>query len=277
MGRFIIEQNTLRLRSWEQYCPGLVAGFTLRSGGHSTAPYHSLNLGLHVGDSPERVRLNREQLCRTLGFPFAAWTCAEQVHGTAVRQVTWETRGAGREQLATALKAVDGLHTNEAGILLTSFYADCVPLYFLDPQRGVIALAHAGWRGTVGRIAAVMLQALVDNYGCAPDSIWVAIGPAIGGCCYEVDERVMDEVRRLPCHWERCVQPVSAGRWKLDLAALNQLILAAVGVPASRITRSSYCTACHPELFFSHRRDAGRTGRMASFIGWRVKGDSWQS
>ncbi|UFJ41938.1 peptidoglycan editing factor PgeF [Brevibacillus humidisoli] len=270
--QIVAQTDTLRLNGWEQRCPGLVAGFTLRSGGLSEVPYDSLNLGLHVGDNPDHVRKNRQVVCRQVGFDFEAWTCGEQVHGTAVEQVTDAQRGSGRERADRAIPAVDGLYTDKAEILLTSYYADCIPLYVLDPQKRVIGLAHAGWKGTVGRIAAVMLRALEESYGCKPDELLVAIGPSIRGCCYEVDEKVMEHVRGSTANWKQSVQPGGDGRYMLDLAELNQQILIESGVPSSHISRSNYCTACNGKLFFSHRRDKGRTGRMASFIGWKAKG-----
>ncbi|MBO8162278.1 MAG: peptidoglycan editing factor PgeF [Brevibacillus sp.] len=264
--------QTLHLNEWEKRFSGLAAGFTMRGGGHSDPPYDSLNLGLHVGDDPVRVRQNRQVLASRLGFPFDAWTCGEQLHGTAVRRVTSTQRGAGRDLLDTAIPAADGLYTDEPGVLLISYYADCVPIYFLDPRSGAVGLAHAGWKGTVGRIAVVMLEELTKSFGTSPDQLLVAIGPAIRACCYEVDERVMERVRGITSGWEESVMPGNEGRYMLDLPQLNVQMLTDCGVLAEHISRSGYCTACRTDLFFSHRRDGGKTGRMASYIGWREEG-----
>ncbi len=263
----------LRLHEWEERYPGLVAGFSLRTGGCSQPPYASLNLGLHVGDDPQAVIVNRRRLAQRLGMPFSGWTCAEQVHGTAVCQVTDERRGAGRTDAAEAIAATDGLHTNLPGVLLTSFYADCVPLFFLDPEAKAIGLAHAGWKGTVGRISVEMIRAFAAAYNSKPDQVYVAIGPSIGGCCYEVDEPVISRVRSSTANWQQAVVAKENGRYLLDLPLLNQLILEEAGVPSGRIARTAWCTCCRTDLFFSYRKEAGKTGRMASFIGWKAEGD----
>jgi YfiH family protein len=266
------KSHTIHLREWENSFPQLAAGFTLRTGGTSEEPFASLNLGLHVGDVPKNVVANRQLLSRRLGMPFAAWTCADQVHGKNVCRVTAAHRGAGRENIADSLPATDGLHTNEAGILLASFYADCVPLYFLDPHNRAIGLAHAGWRGTVARIACEMVKSFGEHYGSKPDELLVAIGPSIRGCCYEVDERIIAEVRASAKSWQQAVTAQANGKYLLDLAELNRLILQEAGVSGERISLSQWCTSCRTDMFFSHRKEAGKTGRMASFIGWRQEG-----
>ncbi len=261
------ENRPLHIREWEEKQPNLVAGFTLRTGGVGKAPFSSRNMGLHVGDEAASVVENRKQLVQQLGMSFDAWTCAEQVHGNTVCQVT--AAGAGKESLADVIPAADGLHTNRRGVLLTSFYADCVPLYFLDPVNGAIGLAHAGWKGTVGRIAEEMVKAFHEHYGTRAVDLQVAIGPSIGGCCYEVDERILERVRESATNWRVAVTPQENGRYLLDLPRLNQEILAESGVQETQILRTGWCTSCRTDLFFSHRKEAGKTGRMASFIGWR--------
>lgn len=273
MEPFIQEEHLFHLKAWEEAFPGLVAGFTTRQGGSSQSPYDTLNLGLHVGDQPAHVLSNREQLARQLQFPFAGWTCAEQVHGTLVMPVTADKRGAGREQLEDALPAADGLYTAEQDTLLTSFYADCVPLFFLDPANRVIGLAHAGWKGTVGRISEKMVKALQQQYSSKPEELLVAIGPSIGGCCYEVDDRVIQHVRDASRNWQESVEPMPNDKYLLDLKTLNEHILLESGVLSKHISKSGWCTSCRTDLFFSHRREGGKTGRMASFIGWRAEGD----
>jgi polyphenol oxidase len=260
----------LHLREWEERFPGLAAGFTLRTGGVSGEPYRSFNMGLHVGDNPEHVVANRRKLAAELGMPFEAWTCADQVHGSRVCQVA--AGGAGRESLADVIPATDGLHTDQPGVLLTSFYADCVPLFFLDPASRAIGLAHAGWKGTVARIVEEMVRAFQRHYDSKAEELLVAIGPAIGGCCYEVDERIMERVRTAAQRWEAAVVPRENGRYMLDLPRLNEEILAECGVAPERVLRTGWCTSCRTDLFFSHRKEAGKTGRMASFIGWRESG-----
>jgi len=265
------QKPLMHLQEWEERFPGLAAGFTIRTGGASGQPYDSFNLGLHVGDEPEQVVANRRQLAAALQMPFDAWTCADQVHGNQVCQVM--AGGAGRESLHDVIAAKDGLYTMETDILLTTFYADCVPLYFLAPESGAIGLAHAGWKGTVQRIAEEMVQAITERTGTKPNQLLTAIGPSIGGCCYEVDERIMEQVRDKIRDWESAVRPAEQeDRWMLDLRRLNRLVLLEAGVEASHILMTDWCTSCRTDLFFSHRKEArekGTTGRMASYIGWR--------
>ncbi|USG67574.1 peptidoglycan editing factor PgeF [Brevibacillus ruminantium] len=262
----------LRLQEWEKAFPGLVAGFTIRTGGVSAEPYGSFNMGLHVGDDDSHVVTNRRLLAESLEMSFDAWTCADQVHGNRVCEVT--AGGAGKESLRDVIPATDGLFTNKEGVLLTSFYADCVPLYFLDPSSGAIGLAHAGWKGTVSRIAEEMINAFCDTYKTKTEQLCIAIGPSIGGCCYEVDDRVIQEVRKSAREWPHAVVSLKNGRYMLDLPRLNQEILEECGVAPENILRTGWCTSCRTDLFFSHRKEAGvtgKTGRMASFIGWRKR------
>ncbi|MFD2371082.1 peptidoglycan editing factor PgeF [Brevibacillus sp. GCM10020057] len=271
---FVMAQDRpfLHLQDWEHRFPGLVAGFTIRTGGVSEQPYESFNMGLHVGDDPAHVVVNRRMLAQHLQFPFEAWTCADQVHGNRVCQVT--AGGAGRESLGDVIAATDGLFTEKEGILLASFYADCVPLFFLDPASGAIGLAHAGWKGTVARIAEEMVKALEQQSKAKREQLLAAIGPSIGGCCYEVDERIMEQVQTSARDWEQCVAPSGNGRYMLDLRKLNTLILLEAGISPDHIESTDWCTSCRTDLFFSHRKEAGAagtTGRMASFIGWKTR------
>ncbi|WP_289141747.1 peptidoglycan editing factor PgeF [uncultured Brevibacillus sp.] len=264
------EKPFLRLLEWESRFPGLLAGFTIRTGGESEQPYGSFNMGLHVGDDPGHVVSNRQKLAKEVDMPFTAWTCADQVHGNQVCQVM--AAGAGKESLDDVIKATDGLFTGQKGILLTSFYADCVPLYFLDPASGAIGLAHAGWKGTVGRIAEEMIKSLQHHFHAKPEELLVAIGPSIGGCCYEVDERIMTQVQTSAKEWEKAVTASQNERYMLDLRQLNTSILLESGIASEQIMTTDWCTSCRTDMFFSHRKEAGTagtTGRMASYIGWK--------
>lgn len=272
------EPERLVIQSWEQAYPLLSAGFSGRNGGSGSGHYDSLNLALHVGDDPETVAVNRTNLAEAAGFSYEAWTCGEQVHLTRVAVVTQADKGLGRADRESAFADTDGLITNVPGIMLTSFYADCVPLYFLDPIHRVVGLAHAGWKGTVGQIAERMIQAMRDEFGSAPEQIRTAIGPSIGDCCYEVDEFVMSKVREIvPADsgidiTERVASSsVNPGRSMLNLKELNRIIMIKAGILPSRIECTSYCTSCRSDLFFSYRKENGKTGRMASWIGMKER------
>lgn len=264
------EKPFLRLLEWESRFPGLLAGFTIRTGGESEQPYGSFNMGLHVGDDPGHVVSNRQKLAKEVDMPFSAWTCADQVHGNQVCQVM--AAGAGKDSLDDVIKATDGLFTGQKGVLLTSFYADCVPLYFLDPASGAVGLAHAGWKGTVARIAEEMVKSLQHHFHAKPEELLVAIGPSIGGCCYEVDDRIITQVQASAKEWEKAVTASQNDRYMLDLRQLNTSILLESGIASEQIMTTDWCTSCRTDMFFSHRKEAGTagtTGRMASFIGWK--------
>lgn len=266
------------LSSWMGSDDRLTAGFSGRSGGASSAPWNSLNIGLHVGDAADDVIENRKRLASGIGWSFEAWTCAEQVHGNSVVQVTRADRGKGRAELHDAIAGCDAIMTDVPGVLLASFYADCVPLYFYDSESGAIALAHAGWRGTVGKIAEETARAMQSAYGTDPANVRAAIGPSIDACCYEVDGVVIREVERVLNGLQLdgdteaiCMRIKDSGKADLNLKEINRQIMIKAGILPSRIELSNWCTGCRTDLFFSHRAEGGKTGRMASWIGIRER------
>ncbi|TFJ94570.1 peptidoglycan editing factor PgeF [Lentibacillus salicampi] len=257
--------STLELGKWQQLRSGLKAGFTTRNGGVSAAPFATLNLGLHVPDYTEDVLANRRKLAEAVHIPMASWVSGEQIHQTNVHIVTDDDKGKGSRQYDTSLKQIDGLMTNRQGILCTAFFADCVPIYFLDPSSGYVGIAHAGWKGTVNRIGRKMVEAL-QSAGADPADIHVAIGPSISGDAYEVDERVVNHIP--DAFFERTVTDQGSNRFLLDLKQLNVEILLQQGVLRHNIDITHYCTFRDETLFFSHRRDQGKTGRMLGYIGY---------
>ncbi|WP_334072068.1 MULTISPECIES: peptidoglycan editing factor PgeF [Paenibacillus] len=266
------------LKAWENLLPELTAGFTGRSGGVGRSPYDSLNLALHVGDEVEDVLANRRRLSEALGFKPEAWTCGEQVHGSEVAVVKAKDRGKGSLNREGAFQHTDGLVTDEPGVLLTSFYADCVPLYFMDPVRRVVGLAHAGWKGTVARIAVAVIETMEREFGSSRGDIRTAIGPSIGGCCYEVDDRVMVKVREAleaagePAGESQIAVPSpQEGRMMLNLKEMNRIIMIKAGILPMHIECTSWCTSCRNDVFFSYRKDGGVTGRMASWVGLKER------
>ncbi|QCT02250.1 hypothetical protein E6C60_1534 [Paenibacillus algicola] len=266
------------LSSWDQEEGGITAGFTGRRGGLGTAPYDTLNLAFHVGDDHDTVIHNRRMLAEHLGFTLQDWTCAEQVHGRRIAVIGEMDRGAGSTGRHTAIQDSDGLLTDVPGVLLTSFYADCVPLYFLDPVRGVVGLAHAGWKGTVSGIAEAMVERMNEHYGSRSADIRCAIGPSIGMCCYEVDQVVMDRIAGLQLSRERQERPrepffeeKGGGKTMLNLKEINRHIMIKAGILADHIECTTWCTSCRNDLFFSYRKDGGVTGRMASWMGIRKR------
>ncbi|WP_347488310.1 peptidoglycan editing factor PgeF [Desulfoscipio sp. XC116] len=246
---------------------GLVAhAFTTRLGGVSPPPYQSLNLGLHVGDDPGGVVVNRQRICRALDADIGCLVAGRQVHGDRVSTVHAVHAGRGATAWEDALPDVDALVTAESSLLISSYYADCVPLLFLDPVRRVIALAHAGWKGTVLNIGAKTVRHMAENHASRVENILAAVGPAIGPCCYEVDAPVMEAVESCLPGGPAPARPGRAGHWWLDLPSVNRRLLLDAGVRPENITMADCCTSCRDDLFYSYRKQNSRTGRMASLI-----------
>ncbi|HUC93123.1 MAG TPA: peptidoglycan editing factor PgeF [Paenibacillus sp.] len=273
------EPSLFLLRVWMDRMPGLTAGITGREGGVSGEPWKSLNCGLHVGDDDEAVIRNRRAVAEAAGWPFEAWTCAEQVHGDAVYRVERADRGRGRRARSDAIQDTDALMTDVPGVLLTSFYADCVPLYFVDPVRRAAALAHAGWKGTVAEIARKTVEAMAEAYGSEPAGLLGAIGPSIGACCYEVDGPVIAKVSPLAeslaeaagTSAGKMIAPLPNGKALLNLKEINRQIMIKAGILTANIELTEICTGCGRDSFFSHRMENGAAGRMASFIGFQER------
>ncbi|WP_372663067.1 peptidoglycan editing factor PgeF [Cohnella sp.] len=262
-----VDNALLLLQSWCE-SDGLTAGFTARQAG---------NTALHVGDEHDTVINNRRRITDQLGWPFGAFTCAEQVHGNHVHVVTREDAGKGREVRQDAIQSTDAMITNETDLMLVMFFADCVPLYFYDPVTKSMGLAHAGWKGTVSEVAIRTVEKLSETYGAKPENIIGAIGPSIGSCCYEVDEFVLQHVRPLLegtplgndfLEGVNIIQQYeSNNRAFLDLKHLNRHLMIKAGILPSNIEISSWCTSCRTDIFFSHRKENGVTGRMMSWMG----------
>ena len=225
-------------------------GFSTRRGGVSPAPWDSLNLGGAVGDEPSRVAENWRLLEEATGLSFAR---VRQVHGARV--VTAEGPCAPCDE-------ADAVVSRTSGVAACVAVADCVPVLIADPASGAVAAVHAGWRGTVARAAAAAVEALAARGGSRPRDLLAAIGPSIGPCCYEVSHE-------LAARFEDAFGPGVVDRRPapmLDLWEANARALGAAGLLPDRIDRLARCTACEQRLFFSHRRDAGATGRQAAWI-----------
>jgi YfiH family protein len=237
---------------------GRVRGiFTTRLGGVSQGPYASLNVGSGVGDAPDSVLENKRRVAAAFGTGLASLVEAEQVHSNAVAVV-------GRHAAGSAVPAVDAVVTATRGIWLAIYTADCVPVLVLDPDAPAIAAIHAGWRGTASEIVPEALDRMRAAFGTRPNRCLIALGPAIGGCCYEVDAPVAEAMEQRPW-WPLAARPTGLGTWHLDLREAIRRQLEAVGVASDAVEISSQCTRCRPDLFFSYRRDRV-TGRMAACI-----------
>ncbi|MCI0571535.1 MAG: peptidoglycan editing factor PgeF [Myxococcaceae bacterium] len=233
-------------------------GFTTRAGGVSDAPFASLNLGLSVGDRPEAVAENFTLLARTAGIPVSAWWRVSQVHGDAVVQAPSE-QGEG---LPPPCATADALWTDTPGHAVGVLTADCVPLLLVDPDGRRVAAVHSGWRGTAARIAARAVEALVAQ-GARPERLLAATGPCIQRCCYQVSGELAG---RFDAEFGPGLTTVVEGsQARLDLVEAVERTLRAAGLRAGNVQRLPDCTACDAGRFYSHRRDAGHTGRHLSF------------
>ncbi|MCM2533489.1 peptidoglycan editing factor PgeF [Neobacillus pocheonensis] len=270
MEPFVLQNQTYFLiESWIKQHPGLIAGITTKNGGNSKGCFENLNLGFHVGDTQVDVCSNRTKVAELIQFPLNNWVGAEQTHDIFIKKVTKADCGRGSDSYDHSFKGTDGFYTNEKDILLTLCFADCVPLFFIAPDKHMIGAAHAGWKGTVHGIARKMIEAW-GSEGINPKQIFIAIGPSICQKCYIVDDYVINIVQNtLEDIDKKPYNLISDGQYSLNLKEVNRLLLLRAGVPAQNILMTDYCSSCDHKEFFSHRRDQGRTGRMLSFIGWK--------
>lgn len=244
----------------------VVCAFTTRLGGFSQEPYDCLNMAFHVGDQIERVRQNRRRFTAALGIEAGNIVAADQVHGDVIKEVTTADMGRGAMEYDTTIQATDALMTNIPQVPLLTCYADCVPLFFFDPVKKVVALAHAGWKGTVLQIGRQTVERMANIYGCEPVNVRAAIAPSIGPCCYEVDEKVMERVRASFPYWQELTEEKGTGKWKLNLWEANRRQLLDSGLKEENIVVAGVCTNCNSEQLFSYRAAGGKTGRMAAII-----------
>ncbi|MFA5523561.1 MAG: peptidoglycan editing factor PgeF [Tissierellales bacterium] len=245
---------------------GLVThGFTTRIGGISTEPFDTLNLGLKTGEKEENILGNFNKFSETFDVPLEKMVLSDQVHGTNIRIITGQDGGKGLTK-PMDYKEIDGLVTNVKGLMLLTFYADCVPLFFFDKIKSVVGVAHAGWKGTVARIGEKMINIMIDTYDSNPGDILVGIGPSIGSCCYSVRKDVHHRFNESVLAAEEILIKESTDKWKLDLWNANRKILEENGVLSRNITISDLCTSCNNQKFFSYRKEKGITGRMSAFI-----------
>ncbi|SJZ30757.1 peptidoglycan editing factor PgeF [Selenihalanaerobacter shriftii] len=240
--------------------------FSTRLGGVSNQDFISLNLGLHTGDDKNNVLENRKRICNELGVDYEQIVAGEQVHSDAIKIVNRDDIGKGALDYNDSISATDALITNQPGVTLTSYYADCVPIIILDPKQQVVALAHGGWKGTIKKIGQQTVMKMQEVFDSDPVDILVGIGPSIGPCCYEVDEYVINPLRETFDDWQELIEEVGDDRWKLNLWETNCLQLQEIGVLRKNIVVSEICTSCNTDLLYSYRAEDGTTGRMASLI-----------
>lgn len=264
------------------YFPHLNAGnlvqnlFTTRHGGVSAGEFATLNLSFSRGDDEAAVLENYRRVAKAMGGTIDDIVCTDQTHTANVRVVTKEDHGKGITRKRD-YQDVDGLVTNEPGIILAAFFADCVPVCIVDPVHKAVGLAHSGWRGTVAFMGQALLDKMQKTYGSRPEECLAAIGPSICRECYEVGGEVAEEFLRA-FHQEAAASKEEAeqqkslvyqnanGKFQLDLWRANELVLLQAGILPEHLSVTDICTCCQPTLLFSHRASHGRRGNLGMFV-----------
>lgn len=241
-------------------------GFSTRAGGVSEGIFSTMNLSFTRGDKREAVEENYRRIAQALDVDYGRFVFSDQTHTTNVLQVTEKDAGNGiiRER---EYPDIDGLITNVPGLVLTTFYADCVPLYFVDPVHRAIGLSHSGWRGTVNRMGQVTIERMQEVYGTDPADLICAIGPSICQDCYEVSEDVTEQfAAALSGHEAELFYRKENGKYQLNLWRANEIVLTEAGVKPEHLAVTDICTCCNPKNLFSHRASHGKRGNLAAFL-----------
>ena len=250
--------------------PFLTHGFSTRLGGVSQGMFSSMNFGCDTApgkDSEDNILENYSRIADSIGFNVNTIVLSRQVHKTNIRMVTPEDCGKGL-LLPRDYDEIDGLITNYPDITLVTKYADCVPLYFVDPVKKAIGLTHSGWRGTVARIGGHTVEAMQQQFGSNPKDIVAVIGPSICNDCFEIGEEVAIEfMQAFPASQiDAILTDHGNGKYQCDLWAANLQVLLNAGLIPSNIQISGVCTCCNNDLLFSHRKAQGKRGSLAAFL-----------
>lgn len=242
--------------------------FTTRIGGVSKGIFSSMNVSFTRGDDMAAVETNYRRLAEVMGTQYENFVFTDQTHTVNVRKVTAEDVGKGivRERDYTD---IDGLITNEPGVVLSTFYADCVPLYFVDPVHRAIGLSHSGWRGTAACMGKVTIEAMQREYGCRPEDMLCAIGPSICQDCYEISADVAEVFAcEFAGHEEEILResPKNPGKYHLNLWRANEIVLMEAGIRPEHIAVTDVCTCCNSEVLYSHRASHGQRGSLGGYM-----------
>lgn len=253
-------------------CKFIKHGFSTRQGGVSKGCFSSMNLGFLRGDADENVLENFRRICTAIGISYEDLVFTDQVHKDVIRLVGKDDRGHGITKPKEHF-GIDGQITADKDTGLIVFSADCVPVLLADKKKEVIAAVHAGWRGTVLKIAAKAVKKMQEEFDSEPSDILAAIGPSICMECYEVSEDVAEEFKK--AYPDTCGQFLeekqlnkenAEKKYQLDLWRANEISLMEAGIPKNNIQIGGLCTKCNPKLFFSHRTMGNDRGSLAGFI-----------
>lgn len=241
--------------------------FSTRYGGVSEGIFSSMNLSYTRGDDQEAVDENFRRIAAVLDSTPERIVCSDQTHTVNVRRVTEKDAGKGVVR-PKDYRDVDGLITDVPGLILATFYADCVPLFLVDTKHRAIGLSHSGWKGTVGKMGEVTLKAMHEAFGTRPENVRAAIGPSICQDCYEVSSDVAQQFEKLfPLEAEKVLMPGKApGKYQLDLWSANKFILLNAGILPEHLEVTDICTCCNSGYLFSHRASGGRRGNLGAFL-----------
>lgn len=246
--------------------------FSTRLGGVSEGIYESMNLSFTRGDEEAKVKENFGRIAEVMEADPGQFVLSHQTHTDNIRIVTEADAGCGLTK-PLAYENVDGLVTKEKGLVLSTFYADCVPIYLVDPVKEVIGLCHSGWKGTVLEIGAKTVGKMQEAFGCRPEDIYGAVAPSICQECYEVSGDVIEEIRKT-FSMEKYGRDYTGelfyekqdGKYQLDLWRACELTLLKAGLLPEHIEVTDICTCCNPDYLFSHRASMGKRGNLGAFL-----------
>lgn len=241
--------------------------FTTRYGGVSEDFLSSLNLGFSRGDKRENVDKNFDIICSALGVKKEQCVALRQVHSTRIITADESIKGMGFREDIERIEA-DAFVTDKKGIVLVTFHADCVPIYFVDTEKKAVGMAHAGWRGTADGMASEMVERMKSEFGSDPQNIKACIGPSIGMCCFQVDKPVVDIFNGKYSFADKYIMndEKAEGKYKIDLWGINKEVLMSKGVKEENIEIGGICTKCNSDVFYSHRAMGESRGTMGAFL-----------
>lgn len=254
----------IQFECFDKYSSSLRHCVSTRHGGVSEGECSSLNLGFNRNDSRENVKRNFEIICDSVGIDCESLVLTNQVHDNKIKVISSSDKGKGFSK-ESDIKGIDGFVTNEKGITMVAFYADCVPVLLYDDNKKVAALLHSGWKSTYKGISAEAVKIMREDFKCRAEDITAAIGPSIHKCCFEVGEDVYDLF--IGKYKDRkYYSRIGSGKWRIDLQGIIEDTMLECGLSKQNIQQSNICTKCRKDLFFSYRGDSGRTGSLAAFM-----------
>lgn len=224
-----------------------------------------LNLRINESGSHKEIIENYKKVCSVIGIDHEDLVFANQTHEDIIRNIDYINRGEGIIKPKNE-NSCDGMITDCSDVALITVHADCVGVIFYDPTKNITAVSHAGWRGTVKRIAAKTVKAMSESYGCKTENIIACITPSIGPCCFEVEQPVVEEFKKAFGFWEELIESLENGKTKINLWKANAIELTEAGLKEENVQVSGLCTACNNDVFYSYRTDKGRTGRMGAIV-----------